>query len=117
MLTSHGFESVESELAIGRYATSPKEWLEPQGDDSLPDLSGPVDVHGMARLAWTDTKVFANGRAHVLPGGLASDLEAICRSRQVDAATLDRWLDDTISRELLESLFADGVFDAEGVLD
>lgn len=116
LLARHGFESVDPELAIGRYATSPKEWLRPQGGESLPGLSEAIDVHGMARLAWTDKTVFANGRAHALPGSLASDLEAICRSRQLDAATLGRWFDDPLSRELLGSLVADGVFDVDGLV-
>ena len=113
LLADYGFASVDPELALGRYATSPKEWLQPESDDSRTALRGPLEVHGMARLAWTNTHVFANGRSFALSDSIADDLELICRSRRLDERTLGRWRDNPDALALLKSLRNAGIFNAE----
>ena len=96
---------------LGRFATLPKEWLRPES----PELARPdnmrLDVHGMARLAWSNDTVFANGHVHPLPDAAKDLLEALCASRYADSAALESWLRCDATRRLLDWLWQCGVFE------
>jgi 50S ribosomal protein L16 3-hydroxylase len=75
--------------ALGRFATATKDWLTPERpaeDDvtqALQRLSGggKLEVHGMARIAWDDTRVYVNGRDRALPAAGDELLLGVCRDR------------------------------------
>lgn len=73
---------------LGRLVTTPKDWLAPDGCDTEPDAASILRLHGMARLAYDDERVYLNGRARS-----ASDVERrmvarICADRQLSCADL-----------------------------
>jgi 50S ribosomal protein L16 3-hydroxylase len=77
--------------SLGKCATEPKDWITPD----LPDTDavdaalrrladgGKLDVHGMARLAWDDTHVYANGRHTRTSSALRDFIAGICRTREL----------------------------------
>ena len=117
LLARHGFADVDAELALGRFATAPKDWLEPDPDRDRALVEMPLAVHGMARLCWSDDSVFANGRqAELLPEARES-VAALCRSRTLDAAGFELWQHAPWGHDLLEFLWDAGIFDPDAAQD
>jgi 50S ribosomal protein L16 3-hydroxylase len=81
----------EVALAIGRFATLPKDWLTPQivteqQTDGMLELlgnGGKLTAHGMARLAYDDRTVFVNGLSKPLPSQYATLPGKICSRRML----------------------------------
>ena len=77
--------------SLGRFVTETKEWItpeRPEQDDvelALGILAdgGKLDVHGMARIAWDETRLYVNGRSHGLPDEAHDLLQTICGLRRV----------------------------------
>ena len=100
---------------LGPSATQTKEWLRPDapaGDDIRQLLDSPallrrLTLHGMARIAFDDTRIYLNGSTRV---SAASDLECIrelCARRRTNRRLLN-----IITPELLAWLLANGAFEA-----
>ena len=70
-------------------------------------------MHGMARLAWSATAVFANGGWNDLGGAAPHLLETLCSTRRVDATDLEAWRADDANRCLLDWLWKRGIFDPD----
>lgn len=78
---------------LGSVATEPKSWLEPEpaaGDEAdefidAIDESTELPVHGMARIAYSQTGgtalAFANGKAREVPADRLEPFRALCRDR------------------------------------
>ncbi len=95
-------------VSLGKCATETKDWLTPdqpseQEVSSALELiagGGKLDVHGMARLAWDDEHVYANGRHLTVSLAGRDFISGICRSRRLTgplpddpgALTLATWL-------------------------
>jgi len=121
LLEQHGYGDVDADTALGRFATLTKAWMRPDRPEQAEPPPVPLNVHGMARLAWTDTKVFANGRCRALPPGSAVLLQSLCESRQLGEADRAAWRENEATKALLAWLWRTGVFDepedAAGSLD
>lgn len=100
---------------LGLFATQTKEWLRPEAPDSdeiqriaaSPALQKRLQLHGMARLAFDDARVYLNGAANE---ATARDLECVrelCARRRMNARIARR-----IDPELLAWLLAEGAFGA-----
>jgi hypothetical protein len=99
---------------LGLSATQTKEWLRPDaptGDDIRHLLDSPallrrLTLHGMARLAFDDSRIYLNG---ITRSGVDSDLECLrelCARRRLDQRLLN-----IITPELLTWLLANGAFE------
>lgn len=100
--------------ALGCCATSLKAWLQPE----LPE-SAEIDailarqrpgqglrVHGMARVAFDEDRVYANGSATALPPGGRDAIAALCAARRAGRHFARAGL-----RDLLQWLLERGVFE------
>jgi 50S ribosomal protein L16 3-hydroxylase len=103
--------------ALGRFVTTTKAWLRPEG--AVPgDVRACLDkrlrlkVHGMARIAWDNWNVYVNGRSRQLERGDAEVVEEICRVRGVPR----RAAAHRSSRELLGWMLKSGAFEITGNL-
>jgi len=94
--------------SLGCCVTSTKDWITPRGTD--PETAGKVlellgegrvlDVHGMARIAWDDRRVYVNGTSAPLSANGADLVETICRHRRlagppaggIEQADLGAWM-------------------------
>ncbi len=113
LLGRHGLANVDPEQALGRFATSPKDWLTPDPERNMALVEMPLAVHGMARLAWSDAQVFANGRSAALDSRAHEAIEALCRTRVLDPVSFGHWQASGWGPGLLEFLWSAGVFDPE----
>lgn len=121
--------SGSDELAItfGSLVTDPKAWLAPDrmsikaARKSVADMQRRTELpmHGMARVAYTDSgsgagnaaRVFANGFQRVIDPALAAPMADLCRARKLHKGEFDHWQKVDRRRELLEWLLGCGVFD------
>ena len=80
----------DAALALGCYITQTKDWLAPEGatDEEAAAILGAdgaalkLSVHGMARIAWDDRHIYANG-AFLARGGIDAEwLAKLCAMRQ-----------------------------------
>jgi 50S ribosomal protein L16 3-hydroxylase len=110
LLEQHGYGDVDAAVALGRFATLTKDWLQPDRPEQDEPPEEPLDVHGMARIAWTDTTVFANGRSSALPPGSAALVEALCASRHLGEAEQAPWREHEAIKVLLSWLWRTGIF-------
>ncbi len=117
LLAQHRLGDIDVEQALGRFATSPKDWLTPEPDRDLAMVELPLAVHGMARLGWSETSAFANGRRSPLDPAARQDFERLCFTRMLDAVTLDLWQHESRGEALLEFLWSAGVFDPDVARD
>jgi 50S ribosomal protein L16 3-hydroxylase len=77
--------------ALGRYVTTTKDWITPEGASTreaaamLESLhqGGSVTVHGMARIAYDDCSIYVNGSHTALLGGSATFMDNLCASRRI----------------------------------
>lgn len=82
--------------ALGRFVTQTKDWITPDGasDETamrIVDTRGKrarLVVHGMARIAWDEQKVYVNGACRARRGLDSARLESLCANRQILAASL-----------------------------
>ena len=116
LLAEHGLPGDQAEQMLGCYATRPKEWLQPPFIEKAAAFDGSLEMHGMARLAWSDTKVFANGAWHDLGGATPSLLEALCATRRAEVTDFDAWRADDANRYLLDWLWRRGIFDPDATI-
>jgi len=86
-----GLSEHAAESALGRFATANKPGLEPEP----PDVDAPPDqvlnVHGMARLAYGEQWLFANGAERDLPRTLRACVAELCTRRAIDDEDRARW--------------------------
>lgn len=90
----HGkhLDAEQTAEALGRYVTQTKDWITPDGataDEArkLVDrlvTGGKLNVHGMARIAWDDLNVYANGGCRPRPAGDPDWLRSMCALRELN---------------------------------
>lgn len=114
LLSRHGLDGDAAESLLGRFATMPKEWLAPEAPvGPRPDAST-IRMHGMAQLAWSDRRVFANGREWRLPEGGRELLSDLAATRSIPPDAGGRWLGSPALAQLLDELWDAAVFDFPG---
>jgi 50S ribosomal protein L16 3-hydroxylase len=111
LLEQHDLDAANAEILLGRFATAPKQWLCPESPDSDLPADGPLDMHGMARVAWSDRWLFANGLSLVLPPGCHERMAALAGARAIAGGELADWLGDPKLQAALEWLWRAGLFD------
>ncbi len=89
--------------ALGRFATQTKAWLRPEAaapEDFGPLLAklengGQIDLHGMARIAFDDQRLYINGDSIRVSADCHELLRHICDSRALfgDASTVGKHAD------------------------
>ena len=91
LLAASGLSGRAAESALGRFATGNKPGLEPEppADTAPPD--GILSVHGMARLAYGEEWLFANGAERELPPELRSSVADLCARRAISEEERIRW--------------------------
>ena len=114
LLESHGLDSTDAERMLGCFATTPKEWLQPEAPESALSAGRPIEVHGMARLVWSDHWVFANGRSQALPAAARKQVARLAAARSMAAPDLEEWLATPELAALLEWMWSAGLFDESG---
>ena len=97
------------------FATEIKEWLQPEAPD--PDeisrlaashaLQKRLQLHGMARLAFDDARVYLNGTAREASARDIECVRELCARRRMNIKIARR-----IDPELLAWLLAGGAFEA-----
>jgi 50S ribosomal protein L16 3-hydroxylase len=112
LLAEHGLPAENGGRALGCFATRPKEWLRPDLPESRLPLEQRLEIHGMARVAWSSGLVFANGEAHELPASAENLLAALCAARRLEPAEQRNWLHRKATRRLLEWLWKCGIFES-----
>ena len=105
----------EAATALGRFATRTKAWLEPETAD--PDDVGSLlaaldkglrfDLHGMARIAFDDRRLYVNGSDVRVPADCRDRLREICDSRSLSGRTSAA----PEYRALIGWMFAHGAFE------
>ncbi len=98
--------------ALGRAVTSPKPWLDPEPPADAPPVAETLPVHGMALLAWTRDRAWANGRTLPLDARSRPLFARLAADRRLDERDLDVWHGRPESAALLERLWRVGAFDA-----
>ncbi|MBT8092016.1 MAG: hypothetical protein KJN77_03200 [Gammaproteobacteria bacterium] len=97
---------------LGLRATETKEWLTPDapaaGDVNalLQPSSTPRRLHGMARLAFDDQRIYLNGRSVELPAKDRDGVALLCQRRN-----LNRALRESLGDETLRWLLENGAFE------
>jgi 50S ribosomal protein L16 3-hydroxylase len=120
LLGTNGGDDGALANALGRFATETKDWITP-ARPTTEELEAalaachegtPLQVHGMARIAFDDRSVYVNGRARDLPAGMLDLVGDICASRRLaggirgDQEVLDclSWMAEMGAFELPEHL-------------
>lgn len=101
---------------LGLIATETKEWLKPQppsDDEVLALMDSPaalrrLPVHGMARIAFDDERIYLNGTARVLEPARRNGVRELCARRRLNTRIIRK-----IGPDLLRWLLAEGAFDTE----
>ncbi len=102
----------ESKTTLGKDVTELKEWLQPETPDSkaikqLPEKpSRRLKMHGMARVAYDDQHVYANGHERRITEKERAVVAEFCARRRLDSMALA-----ASSPDLLTWLAAKGVFE------
>ena len=99
---------------LGLIATETKEWLRPRppsNDEVLELMDSPaalarLPIHGMARLAYDDARIYLNGAARELEPDEQSCIRELCSRRRLNARIIRE-----IGPDLLRWLLAGGAFD------
>ena len=93
---------------LGLWATETKEWLTPDtlsaadAETLMSDLAASWPLHGMARLACDDERLYLNGRGTILPATDRDGILELCRRRRLTPA-LHRALTGGTLRWLLQN--------------
>ena len=77
--------------ALGRYVTATKDWITPEGASTrdaaaiLESLSqgSSINVHGMARMAYDEHRIYLNGRQMPLPDRMDTFVSELCATRRI----------------------------------
>lgn len=100
---------------LGRFVTQTKDWLTPEGADSGEtdamlgklQVAGAVFVHGMARIAFDETKLYVNGASMTLPPEARHLVHHICNARAITRSMLM----NAEHAELLQWMLERGAFE------
>ena len=114
LLARHELDDGAAERLLGLFATTTKEWLTPEAPPGPRPDAPPFRMHGMAKLAWSDQRVFANGREWRLPKGGHELLRDLAATRSIGPGAFGRWLGSPSLAQLLDELFNAAVFDFPG---
>ena len=111
LLAVPGLSARAAESALGRFATGNKPGLEPEppADGAPPD--GILNVHGMARLAYGEEWLFANGAELELPRELRSRVASLCARRAIGDEDRIRWRQIAGGDSVLAWLWRHAAFD------
>ena len=102
--------------ALGRFATTPKDWLKPEGAnaeeaegmlDYVLQNGGRLHVHGMSQIAFDDSKLYVNGSSTVLRRNAAALIEEIC----VDRSLARSFPDDAGQQDMIRWMLRHGAFE------
>lgn len=99
---------------LGLIATQTKEWLKPQrlSNDEVcallnaPTALGRLRVHGMARIAFDDERIYLNGTARTFEPAERAGVRDLCALRRLNTRIISE-----IGPDLLRWLLAGGAFD------
>ena len=97
LVSAPGSQLASVSTALGQCATRTKDWITPDLPDTAAVASAlewlnrghKLDVHGMSRIAWSDSHAFVNGRAMLLPPDGAGFIAGICRTRSLEGPLSD----------------------------
>ena len=102
-------------VALGRFATQTKDWLEPdevtvEGVEAALlhfQRGRRLKVHGMSQIAFDDRNLYVNGSDRPLPSSLVDTIERICSKR-----FLQKSIEDGVERiEILRWMLKHGAFE------
>ena len=99
---------------LGKAATEPKRWLHPEPPDQQtrdtllrePGALQRLKLHGMARLAYDDRRLYVNGRSRRLAADDIAAIASLCARRRLDRSSAV-----ALSEDLKRWLLAAGAFD------
>jgi 50S ribosomal protein L16 3-hydroxylase len=97
---------------LGRFVTSPKDWLRPEAADVPADPGRDLLVHGMTQIAFDSKRAYVNGDSRILEPGELPIVEALSQHRRLDRANLPDMLHDHSGSELICWLMRCGAFDS-----
>jgi 50S ribosomal protein L16 3-hydroxylase len=109
LLRAAGYPEVDAVDALGRYATTPKHWLTPLSPGDMPLPDGALELHGMARLAFNGSRVYANGRRLAMPDTASELVAGLCATRSLPRDERPALTRD--AAKLLDGLWHAGAFD------
>ncbi|MEM8816888.1 MAG: cupin domain-containing protein [Pseudomonadota bacterium] len=109
LFAEYGLDGDGAETALGRFVTANKPGLKPEAPPEDAPPADPLAVHGMARLAYTDSRVYANGAEYPLLPGHVRLMPELCATRALSRQERRRWRP---AGDLLIWLWRQGVFDA-----
>ena len=101
--------------ALGRFATTAKDWLKPEGANAeeaegmlgVLRNGGRLHVHGMSQIAFDDSKLYVNGSSMVLPHNEAALIEEIC----VDRSLARSFPNDATQQDMVRWMLRHGAFE------
>lgn len=111
LLAIPGLSERAAESALGQFATGNKPGLAPEPPAGSVPPDGPLDVHGMARLAYGEAWLFANGAELELPRLLRGRVAELCEQRAVSGAERARWRQIPDGDHILDWLWRHAAFD------
>ena len=110
-LAMAGLSERAAESALGRFSTGNKPGLAPEPPAEIAPPDGALDVHGMARLAYGEACLFANGAELELPRELRYRVAALCARRAVSDEERAEWRQIPGGDGMLGWLWRHGAFD------
>jgi hypothetical protein len=101
--------------ALGRFATTAKDWLKPEGANAeeaegmlgVLRNGGRLHVHGMSQIAFDDSKLYVNGSSTVLRRNAAALIEETC----VDRSLARSFPDDAGQQDMIRWMLRHGAFE------
>lgn len=101
---------------LGRYVTRPKGWLQPEGSEAPLDPAAALQLHGMARIAWDEERIYVNGASRSLTPPQRELVARLCSDRRLECSEIPEALQNVELRQLLEWLRSHGAFVDAAVL-
>jgi 50S ribosomal protein L16 3-hydroxylase len=95
---------------LGQCVTRTKDWLRPDGSDAPLQTAQALELHGMARIAWDQERIYLNGASRRLSAEQRELAARLCRNRHLDCSEIPEWLQNVELRALLEWLQSEGAF-------
>ena len=95
---------------LGRYVTRPKGWLRPDGSDAPLNPGRVLQLHGMARIAWDEERIYINGASRSLSPAQRDLVVKLCEERTLDCSLIPELLLKVELRQLIEWLQTQGAF-------
>ena len=99
----------ETARRLGCFVTRNKDWLRPEAMARVPD--GDLGLHGMARIAWDDERVYLNGAWRAFSEDERQLVETLCRERGIIASDRGLYLSGDSSAALIDWLLGNGAFE------